>query len=139
MHSVNSSPRAICTTQVARSAGLQVNHRRHVCKHISAAQTVEPAVADLQQHKQHAVVLGSGVSGLTAAKVLSKYFTVTVLERDSVSSTWTDEAATDAMKVGGVLQPVASCRHITCSSGPKTAPDVPSSRSVQHMNDRKCF
>jgi hypothetical protein len=46
------------------------------------------------------------VSGLTAAKVLSKYFAVTVLERDYVSSTWTDEAATDAMKVSSVLQQV---------------------------------
>jgi ribulose 1,5-bisphosphate synthetase/thiazole synthase len=47
-----------------------------------------------------AVVLGSGMSGLSTAKVLSKHFsTVKVLERDSIRSEWTGETAVDASKV----------------------------------------
>ena len=47
-----------------------------------------------------AVVLGSGMSGLSTAKVLSKHFsTVKVLERDNIRSEWTGETAVDASKV----------------------------------------
>jgi pyruvate/2-oxoglutarate dehydrogenase complex dihydrolipoamide dehydrogenase (E3) component len=47
-----------------------------------------------------AVVLGSGMSGLATAKVLSKYFsTVKVLERDSILPEWTGESAVDTFKV----------------------------------------
>jgi protoporphyrinogen oxidase len=47
-----------------------------------------------------AVVLGSGMSGLATAKVLSKYFsTVKVLERDSILPKWTGESAVDTFKV----------------------------------------
>lgn len=47
-----------------------------------------------------AVVLGSGMSGLATAKVLSNHFTtVKVLERDSIHPDWSGETAVDACKV----------------------------------------
>jgi hypothetical protein len=54
-----------------------------------------------QQHHGKVLVLGSGMSGLAAAKVLSKYFSsVTLLDKDVVSSVPTDEAAKEIAKVG---------------------------------------
>lgn len=47
-----------------------------------------------------ALVIGSGMSGLAQAKVLSKYFSsVRVLERDRIAPDWTGETAEDASKV----------------------------------------
>ena len=57
------------------------------------------------RHGRHAVVIGAGIAGLTAAQVLADHFEqVTVLERDRLPDTAADRAGTpQALHVHGLL------------------------------------
>ncbi len=58
-----------------------------------------------RRHGQHAVVIGAGIAGLTAAQALADHFEqVTVLERDRLPDTAADRAGTpQALHVHGLL------------------------------------
>jgi hypothetical protein len=101
MHSMISSvPSA--RTQHARA----LRHLQLPSTNVKRCSSIQPRVTTPAVAEAHAVpggvavVLGSGMSGLSTAKVLSDHFTtVKVLERDSIHPDWSGETAVDACKV----------------------------------------
>jgi cation diffusion facilitator CzcD-associated flavoprotein CzcO len=73
-----------------------------------------PATApSCTHHHDSVVVIGSGMSGLAAAKVLSQHFSsVRVLERDTIPQEWTGQAAIDVYKVNALFGHVSLWEHM---------------------------
>lgn len=90
-----------------RPFGAVSNRQRPRTRASVQAVAAAQAVATPFARESTAVILGSGMSGLCTAKVLSKHFDrVTIIDRDDIPASWPQQPSTAAAKQRGARRGV---------------------------------